>query len=151
MSKAPSAPLGPPGPPGILARAAHAVRTHPAAPPLGALAAGLAAAAYLWGTDPHQAGQWLPRCPLNALTGLLCPACGGTRMAYDLMHGDLAAAFHDNALLLTLGVPVAAYFGGRWLVEGLRGRRYRPSPGRWATAAILGTAVVWAALRNAIG
>nr|WP_155073637.1 DUF2752 domain-containing protein [Streptomyces taklimakanensis] len=118
---------------------------------MGTLAAAAAAAAYLWGTNPHQPGQWLPRCPFNLVTGLLCPACGGTRMAYDLLHGDLTAAFHDNALFLVLGLPVAAYFGGRWLVEGLRGRRYRPSPGKWGTTAILGTAVVWAVVRNAVG
>ncbi|GAA2430180.1 DUF2752 domain-containing protein [Streptomyces macrosporus] len=129
----------------------RALRSHPAAPPLTALAAGLAGAGYLWGTNPHESGQLLPRCPFNWTTGLLCPACGGTRMAYDLMHGDVAAAFHDNALLLTLGVPAAAYFGGRWLVEGLRGRRYRPSPGKAGTAVILGVAVVWAVARNLIG
>ncbi|MGY1452299.1 DUF2752 domain-containing protein [Streptomyces sp. SS8] len=136
---------------GVLARAARTLRTHPAAPPLGSLAAGLAGAAYLWGTNPHQAGQWLPRCPLNAVTGLLCPACGGTRMTYDLMHGDVVAAFHDNALLLTLGIPAAAYFGGRWLVEGLRGRRYRPKLGKVGTTVVLGTAVVWAVVRNLVG
>ncbi|WP_344629038.1 DUF2752 domain-containing protein [Streptomyces glaucosporus] len=129
----------------------RALRSHPAAPPLTALAAGLAAAVYLWGTNPHEPGQLLPRCPFNLVTGLLCPACGGTRMAYDLMHGDVAAAFHDNALMLTLGVPAALYLGGRWLVEGLRGRRYRPSPGKAGTAVVLGLAVGWAVLRNVIG
>ena len=129
----------------------RAARAHPATPPLTALAAALAGAAYLWGTDPHRPGQLLPRCPFNWVTGLLCPACGGTRMAYDLMHGDVVAAFHDNALLLTAGVPAAAYLGGRWLVAGLRGRRYRPSPGRWGTAVVLGAAVAWALVRNLVG
>ncbi|PJE96383.1 hypothetical protein CUT44_17865 [Streptomyces carminius] len=133
------------------ARFLRTARTHPATPPLTALAAGLVAAGYLWNTDPHQSGQWLPRCPFNVLTGLLCPACGGTRLAYDLLHGDLAAAFHDNALLLVLGGPAAAYLGGRWLVAGLRGRRWRPSAGRWGTVAIVGTAVVWAVVRNLTG
>ncbi|MGI5339207.1 DUF2752 domain-containing protein [Streptomyces sp. CA-181903] len=132
---------------GARAQVARAVR-HPAAAPLGALAAGAAGAAYLWGTDPHRPGQWLPRCPFHWATGLLCPACGGTRMAYDLMHGDLGGAFHDNALLLLLGLPAAVYLCGRWLVEGLKGRRYRPRLGRSGTAAVLGTAVVWALVRN---
>lgn len=126
-------------------------RAHPALAPLAALAAGAAGAAYLWGTDPHDAGQWLPRCPFNWATGLLCPACGGTRMAYDLMHGDLGAAFADNAVLLALGAPLAAYLGGRWLVEGLRGRRYRPALDGRAVAAVLGIAVMWVVVRNLTG
>ncbi|WP_078888607.1 DUF2752 domain-containing protein [Streptomyces sclerotialus] len=110
-----------------------------------------AACAYLWHTDPHQPGQLLPRCPFNAMTGLLCPGCGGTRMAYDLLHGDLSAAFHDNAALLVLGVPLAAYVGGRLLYEGLRGRRYRPRPTPRTLAAVLATALVWGVVRNVTG
>ncbi|WP_340560166.1 DUF2752 domain-containing protein [Streptomyces sp. GSL17-111] len=126
-------------------------RLHPAVTPLAALAAGGAGAAYLWGTNPHEAGQLLPRCAFNWVTGLDCPACGGTRMAYDLMHGDVAAAFADNAVLLTLGLPGAAYLGGRWLIEGLRGRRYRPAIGTRGILAIVGVAVTWTVLRNILG
>ncbi|ONK13651.1 DUF2752 domain-containing protein [Streptomyces sp. MP131-18] len=122
--------------------------SHPAAPPLAALGAGLAGAAYLWHTNPHEGGSFLPRCPLNWATGLECPACGGTRMAYDLLHADIAAAFQDNAVLLVLGVPLGAWLGGRWLVEGLRGRRYRPRFTRWQGTVVLGGAVLWAVLRN---
>ncbi|WP_069813283.1 DUF2752 domain-containing protein [Streptomyces sp. TP-A0874] len=124
---------------------------HPAAAPLAVLAAGIAAAVYLYGTNPHESGHWLPRCPFNWATGLLCPACGGTRMAYDLMHGDFAAALRDNAALLLLGVPLGAYLGFRWLFEGVRRRRYRPSFGRLGTAAVLATAVCWTLARNLVG
>lgn len=120
---------------------------HPAAPPLAALAAAVAASFYLYGTDPHQSGHWLPRCPFNWLTGLLCPACGGTRMAYDLLHGDVTRAFHENALLL-LASPALLWMCARWLVEGLRGRRWRPVLGARAQTAVLGVAVVWAVVRN---
>ncbi|MDK1476327.1 DUF2752 domain-containing protein [Streptomyces sp. 549] len=133
------------------ARRGDAPRVHPAVAPLAALAASAAGAVYLWGTDPHQPGQLLPRCPVNWATGLLCPACGGTRMAYDLLHGDVAAAFADNAVLLVLGVPLAAWLGGRWLVEGLRGRRYRPAIGTRGVGAILGIALVWVLVRNLSG
>ncbi|MDT0310414.1 DUF2752 domain-containing protein [Streptomyces sp. DSM 44917] len=125
--------------------------THPAAPPLAALAAGAAGAAYLWGTNPHEGGALLPRCPVHWATGLLCPACGATRMCYDLLHGDLTAAFHDNAALLLLGLPLALWLTTRWLTEGLRGHRYRPRFTTPAVAAILTTALLWAVVRNVVG
>jgi uncharacterized protein DUF2752 len=124
---------------------------HPAAAPLATLLAGAAGAAYLWNTNPHESGHWLPRCPFNWLTGLLCPACGGTRMAYDLMHGQFTAAFHDNAVLLLAGLPLAAWMGGRWLVAGLRGRRYRPELGARGNALVIAVAVVWCVARNIVG
>lgn len=123
---------------------------HPAAAPLAVLAAGAAGAVYLYGTDPHQGGQLLPQCPFRLLTGLLCPACGGTRMVYDLMHGDLAQAWLDNRLLL-LASPFALALLGRWAIEALRGRSWRPELGRGAQVAVLSVAVVWAVVRNLVG
>ncbi|MDX2853571.1 DUF2752 domain-containing protein [Streptomyces sp. PA03-3a] len=127
----------------------RAVAARPATAPVASLVAGAAGAAYLWGTDPHEEGHWLPRCPFNFLTGLLCPACGATRMVYDLMHGDLPAAFHDNALLL-LASPFPLYLYARWVTEGLCGRTYRATIGKRAQMAVLGAAAVWAVVRNAV-
>ena len=63
------------------------------APRRGVVAAGPVAAvgglAYLGTHDPHVTGSY-PQCVLYSLTGIYCPACGGTRAAYDLMHGDVA-------------------------------------------------------------
>jgi len=123
------------------------LRHHPAVAPLGALAAAVAASAYLYNTDPHQSGHWLPRCPFNWVTGLLCPACGGTRLAYDLLHGDPVRAFHENALLL-IASPVMLGMCVRWLVEGLRGRRWRPVLSPRAQYAVLGLAALWTVVRN---
>ncbi|WP_308425146.1 DUF2752 domain-containing protein [Wenjunlia tyrosinilytica] len=114
---------------------------------MGAVTAATAAATYLWGTDPHGPGGLLPRCPFHWATGLLCPFCGGTRLAYDLLHGDFAAAPHDNAALLA-ATPVLAFVFGRWLVAGLRGRRYAPRLDSRGTAAVLAVAVAWAVVRN---
>ncbi|GAB2572922.1 hypothetical protein GCM10027168_02260 [Streptomyces capparidis] len=122
---------------------------HPAATPLGLLAAGLAGAAHLYGTNPHEPGSLLPRCPFNWATGLLCPGCGGTRMAYDLLHGDLVTAFHDNAALLA-ATPVLALLYLRWLGAGLRGRRNPPRLGGRGAAAVLVAAVVWGVVRNVV-
>lgn len=110
-------------------------------------AAGLAGAAYLYGTNPHEPGHLLPQCPFRYVTGLLCPACGGSRMVYDLMHGQFAAAWHDNRVLL-LAAPFALALLGRWFVEGLRGRRWRPEPKPRTQALILGIAVTWTIVRN---
>lgn len=122
---------------------------HPAAAPLGLLAAGAAGSVYLWGTDPHEPGHLLPRCPWNWSTGLLCPGCGGTRMAYDLLHGDLAAAFHDNAALL-VAAPFLLALYLRWLFTALRGGRYRFRLDGRATAAVLTAGVVWVVVRNVV-
>lgn len=120
---------------------------HPAAAPLAVAAAGLAGAAYLYGTNPHEPGHLLPQCPFRYATGLLCPACGGTRMVYDLMHGQFSAAWHDNRVLL-LAAPFALALLGRWFVEGLRGRRWRPRLKPRTQAVILGIAVTWTIVRN---
>ncbi|MBU7597251.1 DUF2752 domain-containing protein [Streptomyces sp. P38-E01] len=124
---------------------------HPAAAPLAVLGTGVVGLVYLWHTNPHDPGQLLPRCPINLLTGVLCPACGGTRMTYDLLHGDVVAAFHDNAVLLLLGLPLAAFLVGRWLLEGLRGRRYAPRWGAGRVIAVVGVAAGWMVVRNVLG
>ncbi|MEU6325789.1 DUF2752 domain-containing protein [Streptomyces sp. NPDC047049] len=144
----PGTPWGPAEPAGPSAKS---VRTRTVRQASIALGAGAAAAVYLWHTDPHQPGQLLLPCPFKWATGLLCPLCGGTRMAYDLMHGDVVRAFHDNALLLTLAGPAVAYAVGRWLVAGIGGRVYRPRLPARGNAVVLGIAAVWMIARNLVG
>ncbi|MFE9430756.1 DUF2752 domain-containing protein [Streptomyces sp. NPDC006640] len=122
---------------------------HPAAAPLAVLAAGTAGACYLYVTDPHEPGHLLPGCPFRFLTGLLCPACGGTRMVYDLMHGHFATAWHDNRMLL-LAAPFALALLARWMVEGLRGRRWSPQLKPRTQVLVLLAAVAWTVLRNVV-
>ncbi|WP_329487864.1 DUF2752 domain-containing protein [Kitasatospora sp. NBC_01246] len=131
----------------LLARLPLPARLRTAGPPLAVLGGGLAGCAYLWSRDPHLPGQLLPFCPWHKVTGLDCPGCGGTRMTYDLLHGDLAAAWHDNAALL-LSLPLVALLYLTWLRHGLAGRSWRPTLGRGGTAVVLGTAVAWTVLRN---
>ncbi|GAA4078028.1 DUF2752 domain-containing protein [Streptomyces hundungensis] len=125
-------------------------RLPSAVPPI---AAGLAAAAglfYLYGHSPFDAAQLLPRCPFHWATGLNCPACGGSRMTYALLHGDLPTALRANPALCA-AAPLAACLYGRWVVAGVRGRRYRLSLGRRGVALILGTALDWTVVRNIVG
>lgn len=87
--------------------------------------------AYVGAVDPGHPGHY-PVCPFLALTGLYCPACGGLRGAHALVHGHLAAAWHDNALAV-LDYPVAAVLWVLWLSREVRGRprRIRLRPAAW--------------------
>jgi len=51
-----------------------------------------------------------PRCLLYTLTGLQCPGCGALRAMHRLLHGEFAAAFRLNPLLILL-IPFFAWLG----------------------------------------
>jgi len=65
----------------------------------------LAAAALLFAFDPATT-WWFPSCPLNALTGWLCPFCGSLRALHALLHGAPLAAWTLNPLT-TAGTAAA--------------------------------------------
>ncbi|WP_030065686.1 DUF2752 domain-containing protein [Streptomyces natalensis] len=146
MNPAQSEPVGP-----VTAPTAAAIRRRTVRVAALGLAGGALGSVYLWHTDPHRPGQVLLPCPLKMTTGILCPLCGGTRMAYDLLHADVVTAFHDNMVLLTLGVPALAYVVGSWLNAGLRGRYFRPRLSARGNAVVLGIAAVWMIARNLVG
>ena len=77
------------------------VRTTPAA--LAGVA--LAAAGALFVFDPAVT-SWFPSCPLNTLTGWLCPFCGSLRAVHALLHGHIEAALRLNPMT-TAGVAIA--------------------------------------------
>nr|WP_314222713.1 DUF2752 domain-containing protein [Streptomyces sp. DSM 40713] len=114
--------------------------------PAGTLAAVVGAFAYVGTVDPNEPGHY-PVCPLLRLTGLYCPGCGGLRSAHAFVHGDLAAALHDNAL------AVAGYLGFAvlwtvWVVRAVRGRpaRVEPAPALlWTLGAFV---LVFTVVRN---
>jgi hypothetical protein len=113
------------------------------------LAAGGVGAAVLMFVDPNKPGNLLPKCPFNWLTGLNCPGCGATRMVHALLHGDVVAAFHYNAVLLALGVPLAVWLFARWTRGKWTGeQRSVPKP---VGVAVLVVAAVWGVGRNLVG
>ncbi|MFJ6983519.1 MULTISPECIES: DUF2752 domain-containing protein [unclassified Streptomyces] len=116
----------PAAPPAAVPRGAAAGVPRRVAVPAALLAAVAGAFAYVGAVDPNEAGHY-PTCPLYAYTGLLCPGCGGLRGAHALVHGDLPAALHANAM------AVAAYAGLAvlwtvWVVRAARGRSLRVDP-----------------------
>jgi hypothetical protein len=114
--------------------------------PLGSLAAVAGAFTYVGLVDPNRPGHY-PVCPLYALTGVYCPACGGLRCAHAVAHGDLGAALGDNALAV-VGFALALAAWVTWTVLAARGLpwRLRIAPGWWWTLGVL--VVAFTVVRN---
>ncbi|SHF42153.1 DUF2752 domain-containing protein [Streptoalloteichus hindustanus] len=118
------------------------------APPLGVAAlAAVGCGVVLW-ADPTAPGNPLPTCPTKAWLGLVCPGCGALRMTYSLLHGDLLAAAHYNAVALA-ALPLLAWTWVAWLRARLDRRPRRSwQHHRWAPMAVLGVLLVWWVIRN---
>ena len=87
----------------------------------------LAAAGLLFVFNPSETAFY-PRCYFKMFTGLDCPGCGGLRAAHQLLHGNIAAAFALNPLLVAL-LPVGAWFGLSLLLKRFTGHGL-PNPFR---------------------
>ena len=72
----------------------------------------LGSGAVLFFFDPAKHGFY-PICLFHSLTGWNCPGCGATRAAYQLLHGHLLRALHNNALFVLTLAALAAQ--GAWL------------------------------------
>lgn len=114
---------------------------------LGLIAAGLLAFVVLFAFDPARSPIY-PVCLFHKFTGLHCPGCGSLRALHQLTHGNFAAAFHHNALLVS-ALPLLAL----GLVRQQSGRRAARSGARslarpataWLIAAIV---ILFTVLRN---
>ena len=106
----------------------------------------LACAVVLFCFDPAVAGFY-PICMFHRITGLQCPGCGGLRAAHQLLRGNIAAAYHLNALVV-FGAPLAVAFTVRQVLRALRHQpasfEIRPS-WLWTGIAVL---VVFGIARN---
>lgn len=111
---------------------------------VGTGAALLGVLAYVGIGNPHSPDFVFPPCPFRAMTGWNCPACGGLRMTHDLLHGDLAAAFVDNAFVL-IGLPMLL----AWIA--IRRSRGKPTLNVPAFVVIIAAAVTWTVIRNLPG
>lgn len=110
----------------------------------GAAAAGIA---ILFAFPPTQYGFY-PRCPFYTYAHFLCPGCGGTRALYEMLHGNLAGAWHYNALL-TMLVPLSFVWS---VIVWFRGARSNQSPdfriphAAWIVVAVV--AILFTVARN---
>ena len=60
-------------------------------------------------------------CLWHSVTGINGPTCGGTRMFYHLLHGDLTEAARHHLVAL-VAVPFVVYLGVRWAMSVWLGR-----------------------------
>jgi hypothetical protein len=97
--------------------------------------------------DPS-GNSYYPSCPLHELTGWSCPGCGSLRAMHQLTHGNIAAAFRFNPLLVIL-LPVVGWLIFREYMRLLTGKKLPglvtyPACG-WALAVVV---VLFGILRN---
>lgn len=62
-------------------------------------------------------------CTWHMFTGINGPTCGGTRMVWYLLHGDLVEAARHHLVAL-VGVPFALYALAAWTAQVWFGRRW---------------------------
>ena len=105
------------------------------------IAATVSAGVVLFLFDPSQNGFY-PRCSLHEATGLLCPGCGCLRALHQLSHGNVAAAFRLNPLLVSLILPAG------WL---LLCKLVRQTTGRQWPTFFLRTGWLWILLVVMLG
>jgi hypothetical protein len=66
----------------------------------------------------------IPSCPIKAVTGLDCPACGSSRCLLALSRGDFVSAVDQNLLFvvmafsLLVGTTMLGLLGNRFLIDG---------------------------------
>jgi hypothetical protein len=131
-------PLAPPSEASVRARRLTAA---------GIVGACTAAVTYVYFVNPNMTGSVYPQCLFKAATGLDCPGCGGTRAMYALLHGDLAGAA-DNYALIFVVVPVLLYFVVRYALTQFGVTLPAPRARPWMGWAVAGLFVGFTVLRN---
>lgn len=90
--------------------------------------------------------SFFPPCMSKLITHYDCPGCGTTRALHNLLHGNIAAAWHYNRFLF-VAVPFVIFLAaGMYSRPGSRLRR--ASEWRWLAPLTLVVVVAWWVLRN---
>ena len=125
-------------------------RLAPWVEPVGLMAAGLGACAYIAMVDPNHSSAY-PQCPTKLLTGIDCPMCGATRAVHSLLKGDVVGAV-DHNLLFVLLLPALVYAFVAWTSTRL-GRPMKPIPmaSPWVSVPLAVVMLAFAVVRNLPG
>jgi hypothetical protein len=129
-------------------RVGLALFTRGMAVPVGLGALGLAACVGMWFAHPETPGGPIPPCPLRQLFGIDCPGCGGSRMMWYLMHGDVPKALHYNAVALVI-VLALVYAWFAWFMQRWRGMKLPTWHDKlWAGLVFCAVIPLWFVIRN---
>ena len=97
---------------------------------------------------PPASHSFYPRCPLYMLTGWQCPGCGATRALYELLHGNIGAAWAYNQLFVALFPMLVITFAVQLCYFARHGRWYvLPGQQKLVYAALI-VAVCFGVARN---
>jgi hypothetical protein len=92
--------------------------------------------------------SFYPECPFNGFFHLQCPGCGATRAVAALLHGDIAAAIHFNALVSLL-FPAAIVYGVALYIRFLKRVPIRcPQPRFAVVCALFAVTILFGVTRN---
>ena len=116
-----------------------------------AVAAAVAGACAVVATHNPDTHQITPPCVLFSHLGIYCPGCGGTRAAYDLMHGDVLGALHMNAFATLVLIPGAVIAIVWWLALTLKVPMPKLALPGWLPWAVLIFFGAFSVLRNLPG
>jgi len=97
---------------------------------------------------PPERYGFYPRCPVYASTHLLCPGCGGTRALYEMLHCNLAGAWHYNAFLTVLAPLTVLWLVSVWFraARNNQAPEFRLPRTAWVLVAVV--ALLFSVARN---
>ncbi|NUS73621.1 MAG: DUF2752 domain-containing protein [Corynebacteriales bacterium] len=138
-------------PPSRLERLVMRVWTSPAwLAPLGIALCAAAAFSYVLTNNPADSkNDPLGPCAFKALTGYDCPGCGGTRMVWFALHGDVVQAGQHH-LIAFLAIPFLLYMYISWGWKRVSKKDTFPMLriSGWVVGAYFATWLAYSVLRN---
>lgn len=115
--------------------------------PLALGAVTLAGTAYTAAFNPNDPSEPFPLCPLKAVVGWDCPACGCLRATHALTNGQIGAAL-DHNVIWVLMVPVVVLGWAAWMARSLGATVPRLRLPSWVAPAFIIGLVAFGVVRN---